>query len=232
MSTIAISIVVFSWIAAAVVASLGIPQLISLLKHKKTGNVNFASFWIFQTGILLWIIWSSLGHKNLLNAFVANSISIVFYSIMIYLLYHYKQEFGKKQKFLAAAGLSIYLIIWIIFIILNQTLKFRWSTQTQLILGLIFPSLTTLAFFPQLIYSFKKNEWKGISYWMFLVYEINNIVWIIFWILNIVSTEEKQAFIGGLVWQIISFILFGIQFTFTLRDHILTKKKSVIETDF
>ncbi|MCU9934007.1 hypothetical protein NWE61_02230 [Mycoplasmopsis felis] len=52
------------------VASLGIPQLISLLKSKRTGKINFISFWIFHLGILLWVIWSSLGSDYLLSTFV------------------------------------------------------------------------------------------------------------------------------------------------------------------
>ena len=50
-----IAIEIFGILGALATIGLGIPQLIQQLKTKKTGKVNFASFWIFYVGILLWI---------------------------------------------------------------------------------------------------------------------------------------------------------------------------------
>ncbi|MCU9934006.1 PQ-loop domain-containing transporter [Mycoplasmopsis felis] len=92
-------------------------------------------------------------------------------------------------------------------------------------MSLIFPSFTTLAFLPQLIYSLRKKIWKGISIWMYVLYEVNNLFWILYWILNLVHLGVEGALIGALIWQTISFTLFGIQFYFTLIDLLKTKKE-------
>ncbi|WP_322912908.1 PQ-loop domain-containing transporter [Mycoplasmopsis felis] len=218
-------IVIVSWIVACLVASLGIPQLISLLKSKRTGKINFISFWIFHLGILLWVIWSSLGSDYLLSTFVANSVCLTINSITLYFLYHYKREFNKNQKLAGLIGILFVYFIGIIFFVLKFTISYRWQSDVQTTMSLIFPSFTTLAFLPQLIYSLRKKIWKGISIWMYVLYEVNNLFWILYWILNLVHLGVEGALIGALIWQTISFTLFGIQFYFTLIDLLKTKKE-------
>ncbi|MGZ9756810.1 PQ-loop domain-containing transporter [Mycoplasma sp. 4423] len=232
MNPLEISIHTFSWIAAIVVASLGVPQLINQIKTRKTGNVNFFSFWVFQIGILLWLIWSSLGNEKLLSTFVANTVGVFLYGTMIILLYKYKDEFDSRIKYFGMGAIVITWIIALIFIALKITNSFKtpvylWDPKTESVMGFIFPAFTTLAFIPQMIFSIKTNSWEGVSPYMFLVYELNNTVWIIFWALNIsnpATAMHKYAFVGGIVWQIISFILFGIQFIFSFMDYQRRKK--------
>ncbi|MBN4084108.1 PQ-loop domain-containing transporter [Mycoplasma sp. CSL10166] len=211
---------VLSWIAAVFVMILSLPQLINIIKTKKTGNINFVSFWIFHTGVLMWTFWSSFGSEKLFATLIANSVCLFLYTVMIGLLYYFKKEFSLFRKKIAYLGLLIFLLVWTSFIIIRNVSDFRWTADVQTAMALIFPSLTTFAFLPQLVFSWRHKHWKGISIWMYVIYELNNLVWIIWWILLIISSvggAEVGPFIGGLIWQLISFILFGTQFIFTFK---------------
>ncbi|WP_027121502.1 PQ-loop domain-containing transporter [Mycoplasma leonicaptivi] len=218
-----------SWISAVIVMTLGIPQLIKLLTTKNTGKVNFISFWIFHTGILLWLIWSSLGSPLLLSTFVANTVCLVIHSIMLFFLYYYKKEYSQTKKMIGYMGIGAMLAVGATFFVLHWILGEVYTKDAQTTMGLIFPAFTTLAFLPQLIFSIRKNAWKGLSIWMFVLYELNNIVWILFWIFSIIYNISIKGsigpFVGGLIWQLISFTLFGIQFYFTLRYSMNEKRK-------
>lgn len=59
-------------LGAITTIGLGIPQLIQQLKTKKTGKVNFASFWIFYVGITLWVIYGVFAGPHYWQVFIAN----------------------------------------------------------------------------------------------------------------------------------------------------------------
>ncbi|MFV9451726.1 PQ-loop domain-containing transporter [Mycoplasma sp. 4463] len=236
---------IIKWICAITVISLSIPQLLKILKDKKTGPVNFVSFWIFHIGILLWVIWGATDKNNekFITVMVADGVGILVNGIMTGLLYYYKKEFTNKQKlqgYLAVLATWIIAGIFTVFYIIDYGRagsqkdpyiigKLHDSISTAM--GFIFPAFTTFAFLPQLITSFKTKQWQGVSYWMYVLYVVNNIIWIVYWILLILINEIKglsiTSAIGGLVWQSISLTLFSIQLGFTLHDKFTTQKTTV-----
>ncbi|QCZ36862.1 PQ-loop domain-containing transporter [Mycoplasma nasistruthionis] len=228
---------IFLWLSAVFVISLSVPQLVKLLKDKKTGPVSFTSFWIFHIGILLWVVYGATAKQNdlFLNVIVADGIGLFVNGIMTGLLYYYKREFTSEQKLYGYLGILATWAIGTIFIGLyfaeynlghgaavSGAFKFKVPEEATLIFGFVFPAFTTLAFLPQLIQSFKTGQWQGVSYIMYLLYVINNIVWIIWWGLGFAiaanNNDSYLGLIGGITWQIISLILFSIQLTFTLID--------------
>ncbi|VEU63380.1 PQ-loop domain-containing transporter [Mycoplasmopsis bovirhinis] len=222
-----LAISILGYIGAVLVASLSIPQLFKIIKDRKTGDVNFYSFWIFHTGILLWIVWSALSPNKLHNIIIPNTITMVIQTITLGLMYLYKSEFNQKTKLKAWIALGIYLIIGIIFIALHIGIYAGgiWKqliipASLEAIMGFVFPAFTTLAFLPQFIQSLRTHNWGGLSYGMFVIYITNNFVWIIWWILQIVAASSLNApvgsFVGGLIWQVISISLFSTQFAFTI----------------
>ncbi|MFV8483906.1 PQ-loop domain-containing transporter [Mycoplasma sp. Z473B] len=234
-----VSFNVFVWLTVVFIISLSVPQLIKLIKDKRTGNVSFTSFWIFHVGILLWVIWGATNNLNkaMLNVMLADGISLYVNGIMTILLYKHKKEFSAKKKMWGYIGvLATYLIgaLFIAFYIVDYDREatnylFKVPDAASTVMGFIFPAATTLAFTPQLIHSFKTNEWQGVTYWMYVLYVVNNIIWIIWWGLGmgLQSYEAKPNYgslIAGLCWQIISLTIFGIQLGFTLYDkHLLSK---------
>lgn len=233
---------IFLWLSSVLIVMLSLPQLYKIIKDKKTGNISFLSFWIFHIGILGWVIYGATNPHNLYNVVVADGTSIFVNGVMTYLLYHYKKEFTKKQKLMGAIGVAITWVVAIIFIILfvydqktTGAKLIQLPDKFSTIFGIIFPAFTTFAFAPQLIKSFKTKKWQGVSIWMFVIYEVNNIVWIIWWILGISKElyvnpgQQPWSLIAGLIWQFISLTIFGVQLGFTLYDRHLIKTGRKIE---
>ncbi|WP_426461261.1 PQ-loop domain-containing transporter [Mycoplasma hafezii] len=236
---------VFLVLTGIFIISLSLPQLFKAIKDKKTGDVNFLSFWIFHLGIIGWVVYGTTNPHNLYNVVAAEGIATFVNGIMTYLLYHYKQEFTRKQKLcglLAVLATWVFATIMIALFIYDHTGDRLKNTSLQLItvsdtastvMGYIFPAFTTLAFTPQLIQSFKTKNWQGVSIWLYVLYEVNNAIWFTWWILEILrqmylndqygANMGYQSFIAGLTWQVICTILFAVQLGFTLRDKYLIK---------
>ncbi|MFV8479324.1 PQ-loop domain-containing transporter [Mycoplasma sp. VS428] len=234
-----VSFQVFIWLTVVFIISLSVPQLIKLIKEKRTGNVSFTSFWIFHVGILLWVIWGATNNlnKTMLNVMFADGISLFVNGVMTILLYKHKKEFSANKKMWGYLGvLATYLIgtVFIVFYIVDYNrlpghYLFKLPDTVSTVMGFVFPAATTLAFTPQLIQSFKTNEWQGVTYWMYVLYVVNNIIWIIWWGLGmgLQSYEAKPNYgslIAGLIWQIISLTIFSIQLGYTLHDKYLLSK--------
>ncbi|UUD36320.1 PQ-loop domain-containing transporter [Mycoplasmopsis citelli] len=235
MNILDTSIAVFGWFTVVLTVGLSFPQLIKLLKERKTQKVNFYSFWILHIGILTWTIFGVLSDSKfpfkLRNVVIADGVSLFVNGIMTYLLYHFYDfnltkpsklpvvlQSSQARKLLAFTGVLLTWVIGIIFISLyfsNST--FRISSNAATIFAIIAPSLTTFAFAPQLYTSIKNKNWKGISPMMFIIFELNNFCWIVFWILSISKYGANLDLIGGLIWQIVSFILYGYQLSMVIR---------------
>ncbi|WBP84043.1 PQ-loop domain-containing transporter [Mycoplasmopsis edwardii] len=218
------AITIFGYLGAILVACLSIPQLFKTIKDRKTGEISFISFWIFHIGILLWVIWSSLSLNKFHNVIAANGITLVLESLMLFLMYEFKKEFKRKTKTMGQIAVVVVLFIGLGFILGHIYLyvsgniqKIHWSQNAETTMGFIFPAFTTLAFIPQFIQSIKTKQWGGISLGMFAIYIINNSVWIIWWILQIVYFGAIPAFIGGLIWQLVSLSVFTAQMIFTIK---------------
>ncbi|WP_051789168.1 PQ-loop domain-containing transporter [Mycoplasma buteonis] len=228
-------ITIFLVLTSILIVCLSLPQLYKSIKDKKTGEISFLSFWIFHLGILGWVIYGTTNMHSLYNVVIADGLSVFVNGVMTYLLYRYKEEFTFKKKMQGLIGV---LVTWVINIVLialfihdelsaADAKLIQLSDNYSAIMGYIFPALTTLAFTPQLIKSFKTKKWQGVSIWMFVIYEVNNIVWIIWWILEILRAVDLnlqyQSLLAGLIWQIISLTIFGVQLGFTLYDKHLIK---------
>ncbi|WP_406614083.1 PQ-loop domain-containing transporter [Mycoplasma corogypsi] len=247
-----IAINIFGWLSAITIISLSIPQLLKVLKDKKTGEINFISFWIFHIGILGWVFFAATSIQNLITVIVADGAGLFINGVMTGLLYHYKKEFQFKKKLIAYVGILVTFILGIIFIALfikdypiraeiatatdamvkdklTNDLVFTFKPTITTVIGLIFPAFTTFAFLPQLITSFKLKDWRGVSIWMFVAFQVNNLIWIIWWVLLIVNIGSKAGldviapFIVGLIWQITNLVLYAIQIGFTLHNQHLVK---------
>ncbi|TPI01328.1 SemiSWEET family transporter [Mycoplasma struthionis] len=235
---------VFGILAAITTICLGFPQLLHLRKTKKTGNVNYLSFWIFYFGLLVWLVLGVFGgNEDGWYIFVANFICTIIYSFTMFYLHYYDQN--RKEKTLSKVVIAITFFVLftiamfaVFSVLVYHKIKFnkfypekgaliKWMTGTEsLIFGLIAPSFTTLAFMPQLIISFKNKDFKGLTPWMPSIFLVNNTWWIIFFSLSIVNAKNQglglqdgamTAFIGGLIWQIISTIVYAIQLAFILH---------------
>ncbi|ADE19730.1 PQ-loop domain-containing transporter [Mycoplasma crocodyli] len=227
-------ITISSWITVVITTSLSIPQLIKLIRDKKTGNVNFISFWIFHLGIMLWLVYGAFSTKEnpymLLNVIIADGISIFINGVMMYLLYHYKKEINLTKKLIAGGFIILTWLVSIALILIwSLSSTIRITSQQALVFSLIAPSLTTFAFVPQLIQSIKTKNWKGVSHWMIFLFTINNIVWIVFWVGNIIKVSNAgnpiYDLIGALIWQSISLAIYSYQYVATLYYNNLDKKK-------
>ncbi|WLP85575.1 PQ-loop domain-containing transporter [Mycoplasma seminis] len=246
--SMSITFQIFLWMSVVFIISLSLPQLFKLIKEKRTGNVSFLSFWIFHIGILLWVIWGATNQLGLgmLNVMIADGISLYVNGIMTILLYYHKKEFTVKQKVAGYVGVGLTWVLGAMFIAFycvdmaaysqlseaaQKTFKgtFQVAAGASTAMGFIFPAFTTLAFTPQLIQSFKTNEWQGVTYWMYVLYVVNNIIWIVWWGLGMglesyKATPNYGSLIAGMVWQVISLTIFSIQLGFTLYDKALLKK--------
>ncbi|MEE3928573.1 PQ-loop domain-containing transporter [Mycoplasmopsis ciconiae] len=224
---------VISWITVITTPALSIPQLLKLLKDKKTGEVNFISFWVTHFGIFIWLLWGVFSTSSSpfiqKNVVIADGIALILSGITMFLLYFYVPNKNKNHvigaslvvlaTFIAAIGLIVYYFVYP---------SMRISVQQSLVFGFIAPAFTTFAFVPQLITSIKTKNWKGVSSWLYFLFVVNNIVWILFWILNLVQTKGTETHLyAGLVWQIISLSLFSYQWIATLyynrKDKLLQK---------
>lgn len=229
---------VFGYIGAIITVGLGIPQLVYQLKAKKTGKVNFFSFWIFYIGLLM---WTALGvwHNNdatSISIFVSNFICGIIYTFTMYFLYHF---YSKKTKHMMTGVISsistiagIYLILFIAFIL-------RWTIPTKfakldgvnaLIISLIAPAFTTLAFLPQFITGMRKKDFHGVSPYMALLFLFNCVVWLLHFIFSVVSKDtELINVVGMIVWQCISFTINSLQFIYIKKYSKGEEKNETIE---
>ncbi|BAP39701.1 SemiSWEET family transporter [Metamycoplasma canadense] len=251
MKPIDIFIQIFGALGAITTILLGVPQLIRLIKTKKSENINYFSFWIFHIGIIVWIIYGVFTpNEDGWYIFLANLFCSFIYAFTMFFLYYYNKNINKKQKMWATIAIVIseFLVIafLVVFLLLvdqkiktgkfypENTNKIRtFDSTTSLIIGLITPICTTLAFMPQLIKGLKSKNFKGLTPWMPFIFLINNSWWIIFFSLSIANTSSKGALnglIGALVWQIISSIVYTIQFSFIINYETKIKKQATQPT--
>ncbi|UUM19857.1 MULTISPECIES: PQ-loop domain-containing transporter [unclassified Mycoplasma] len=157
---------------------------------------------------------------KLRNVVIADGVSLIINGVMTYLLYHF-YEFKNdalKKRLLAFAGVLVTWIIGIAFISLYfSDSTFRITANEATVFGLIAPTFTTFAFSPQLYTSIKTKNWKGISPMLFILFETNNFCWVVFWILSIVKYGSNPDLIGGLIWQVVSLLLYAYQLTMVIK---------------
>lgn len=228
-------------LGAITTIGLGIPQLIQQLKTKKTGKVNFASFWIFYVGITLWVIYGVFAGPHYWQVFIANFTCSLIYSATMYYLYYYREDKTKALMLKVGMGILVMTLISLGLLIMfalnmQQYIKEGYpDTKTDYIIpilterdraiaAIIAPSFTTLAFLPQLITSLKKKDFHGLSPWMPFLFTINNLLWITYFILMPIykshyanpTIQIHKAWIEvapALIWQVVSLTVYILQFS-------------------
>ncbi|WLP85867.1 hypothetical protein [Mycoplasma seminis] len=246
IATPATSIVLYIFMILTIVMTVGItiPQLIHVLKVKNSQGVSYPSFWVFQLGIIIWIIWSSLSPGSMLNVLIANVFGLIINTLVLYFTYYYDSSRTKKQRVNGYIWILVSFALSLIPVALymcreiskNFTDKIaQWyliSGYASLIFSLIAPAFTTLTFLPQFIKSIKTNKWEGVTYWEYIAFIINDLIWLVWWGLEIgvYATEPIKSngstmlgYIGGISWQILSLGLYLTQFSFTIK-HEYSKK--------
>lgn len=234
------TLLAFEIITSICIIVISIPQLVKILKEKKTENISFTSFWIFHLGILFWIIFATFAPgPNYLSTLISETIAILINAALMFCIYWYLPNVTKKKLIISQIANSLTVVISIVCMFLHFFLPdVRMNGTVAAVLNLIGPAGVTLPFTPQLIKSFKTKQWEGISVWLLILYTINNIAWIVFFAVGIKielitspNTNNYLNWVGGLVWQVIGFILFDIQLWFTVKALIEKKKLNTLNAN-
>ncbi|WP_029906450.1 hypothetical protein [Mycoplasmopsis opalescens] len=209
---------VFGVIAIFTTAFIGLPQLIVLLKNKKTSaNTPYYSYWIFYVGLIGWIFIGSYDYSDpkLLASAYTNIIAGLIYTLTMIFLYRYST--GKRRKFW-----YIPLIITVaitltssILAIIGIVYEFHMNEKIFTVVIQIVPVVTTLSFFPHLIKGFQNKKFDGISEWMCGLFITTNVFWNCYWFSMVAIKGLTPALISTIIWQTFSLliyasILFGI----------------------
>ncbi len=226
-------------VALVITVLLALPQFIKVVTEKKTGkNVNFTSFWIFNSGLLLWIVFAAFMPGGLVPPLVANLASVLLYSVMIFFLYFYKEWKNKEEKtkgliivgsILVAKGIFAIILsaLWLrdqslINIIdgkpdySNNILPVIQQEWLQIAMGVIIPIFTAVAFIPQVIEGFKRKSFQGVSLVFSLAALVMNVLWWMYWFAFGLGQSFSVVSILTLSWQTVSIAIFLINFAGSL----------------
>ncbi|MDJ1645665.1 PQ-loop repeat-containing protein [Mycoplasma phocimorsus] len=227
--------------ALVITVLLALPQFIKVVKERKTGkNVNFTSFWIFNSGLLLWIVFAGFMPGGLVPPLVANLASVLLYSVMIFFLYFYKEWENKEAKrkglIIVGAILTLKGIFAIILSALwltdqsvnvqildngivdrtNAILPVITQEWLQIAMGVIIPIFTAVAFIPQIIEGFKRKSFQGVSLVFSLAALVMNVLWWMYWFAFGLGQSFSVVSILTLSWQTVSIAIFLINFAGSL----------------
>ncbi|KKB26702.1 hypothetical protein MM26B8_04900 [Mycoplasmopsis meleagridis] len=205
--------------------SLSIPQLIHLKKEKNTHNdTKFLSYWIFYVGLLGWMLYGGFNIPKTAASTYANTICAFVQSFVIYYLYKYS-TIKKNHKNMALPSLIFTLILNTIvgiISILGLYLKINgsgaWSADDRFarFVSTFFPILTCISFLPQVIKSFETKNFSGMSLYMILLFCINNVGWILLFIMQGILTGFDNL-ISPLIYQSLSLLIYGMQLQLMIR---------------
>lgn len=222
--------IIFGSLAALLTISMGIPQLIHMIKTKKTGSVKYYSYWTFYFALFFWILVGSfdIDDNKMVVSGYANIICAFIYCFTMWALYHYSDSKKRRKaqwpilfSLLATTATISSLGIW--GIVTNKHME----NNTFSVLMIIIPIITTFAFAPLILKQFETKDFSGMSIFMTLVMASANLAWIIYWIALIGNSRNVNKLLTPLVWQVISLIIYVAQFIMTL---IYGKKKSIDNT--
>ncbi|UUM19259.1 PQ-loop domain-containing transporter [Mycoplasma sp. 1018B] len=207
-----------------VTLSLSIPQLIHLLKVKKTHkDTKFISYWIFYIGLLGWMLFGGFNSPKNAASVYANAICSIIQSIVLYLLYKYsfKEQHKKVAPYILISTVTFSIIITIISILglylkINNSQEWSNNKDFATFLANFFPMVTCFAFLPQVLKSFETKNFGGMSIYMVLLFCINNIGWILlFVVLGLMSGFSNLA--TPIMYQSISLLIYGMQLQLMIR---------------
>ncbi|QBF34327.1 hypothetical protein EG856_00020 [Mycoplasmopsis phocirhinis] len=203
----------FGVLSVILTLSVGIPQLVHLIKTKKTQKeTKFYSFWMFFTGVIGWMILGALdtNQTKMSATMFANLISAFILSTTIYFSYKYS-EIKKRKKF-ALKALIISLIVSAIaasISIWGYVKNIHMPVKLMAVLILIFPMLTSFSFLPGAIKSLEEKKFGGMSKVMLYTLLLLNLMWLGYWIfLGINRGDFDSNILTSIVWQSISISIY------------------------
>lgn len=232
---------VFATISIILTVSIGVPQLVYLLKNKDTGEgVNFYSFWIVLVGAIGWMLIGSwdVAEVKMAASAIANMLSLLLFIFTIFFTYKYARNKAKrKQAWIAltvavvAVALSSALAIYGLVGKDANGNQLRMWPQLHAVCVVVFPMLTTFSFFPSVIKSLEQKRFMGMSKGMLFTLVSINITWIIYRInLGINNKEFTTGLITTMVWQFVSLSIYLSQVYLLIRQYVINKREKRIIT--
>ncbi|GAA5414858.1 PQ-loop domain-containing transporter [Ureaplasma ceti] len=222
----------FGIIAGICIVLISFPQVFKVLKEKKVEKISYTSFWFFHIGILFWIAYAAfVPYSGYAVTLISEFLAILVNTVLMFLLYYYSITRTTKKMIFSQLFNLILLLSSVACLVLYYVLPdVKMNGTWANVLNLIGPAGVVLPFTPQLIKSIRTKHWEAISVWLLVIYTINNIVWIIYFAVYIEyelvvepNTSSYISYLGGLIWQIIGFVLFDIQLYFTAKAIYLKK---------
>ncbi|WP_029608584.1 PQ-loop domain-containing transporter [Mycoplasma simbae] len=210
--------------------SVGIPQLVNLLKTKKTPEgTNFVTFWVFFSGIVGWMLigaWDPAEVKMSVAAY-ANIVSAFILSYTIFFSYKYsdKKNIQKKAPLalmfsLGISTLAATLSIWALVADLHM------PDKLMSVMIVLFPLLTTLSFLPVVFKSLEQKKFQGMSPGMLYTLLAINIFWMLYWItLAINRGDAGSDILTAMVWQTLALLIYSSQVYLLHMDKCLIRKR-------
>lgn len=236
-STLCTSYNVILGIGSFLYVIYGIPQLVFLIRKKKTEGIALSSFWILYTAS---IFYAALGFFTANDLLVYSElIAAIIFGVQMFLIVKYlpKEALNKLKRHLAYLFIILYIIIDLVLAILNAVKVLgtdqEISNDSVIITGEvaanIAPILSTIAFLPQVIKGIKtKSLFKQPFSFVFLTF-FSGLIWIFAWSLaiawySVFNRNLVNTYIINLVYQFISNIITGTQFSVWLHQSLKTKQ--------
>ncbi|WP_027119377.1 PQ-loop domain-containing transporter [[Mycoplasma] testudinis] len=202
---------------------VGIPQLLFLIRKKKTEGLALTSFWLYYSSSVFFAIFGFLvaNDQIVYSEFCA---SIIFgIQLGIIVKYIPKEEFSLNKRIISYLFVVIYISNNLIFTVLNA-LKIIGTdidpnpnaiihSHTVIVLSAIIaniaPVLSMIAFLPQVIKGIKSKSLYKQPFTFVIVIVISSTTWVVSWILGIAYFSETNpsivpTYIISCIYQIIS----------------------------
>ncbi|WP_027334856.1 PQ-loop repeat-containing protein [Mycoplasmopsis felifaucium] len=230
MGSIAVVNLIFGVIASGIMIALCIPQLISIFKTKKVGNVSYATFLIYFFGgflfSLIMIIKAGVGtyafniEKTPDTDPIINILGNVIFTILMALTITTFFVFDKKQKNAFKIGLgvmlwSLTLVVTIWAIMAYASPKFRLNLSpasiAMTVLTILATCCTALPFSIQIAKTIKLKSSEGLSVVMLYMGLLLNACLFIY--LCTLLPVKSAMFWIVVVFQTIAIIIYSIQIT-------------------
>ncbi|AIA29735.1 hypothetical protein MCFN_03105 [Mycoplasmopsis californica] len=224
----------FAWIFATIsitlTVSVGIPQLVYLLKNKDTGEgVNFYSFWIVFVGSIGWMLIGSwdIQPVKMVASSIANMLSLSIFIFTIFFTYKYARDEKKRKQAWKVLIIAALVVAFAANIAIYGLVKDkRMWPQLHAICVIIFPMLTTFSFFPSVIKSLEQKRFMGMSKGMLFTIISINVTWVCYRVaVGFNNNEFTAGLITTMVWQFVSLAIYLSQVYLLIENHLKNKNR-------
>ena len=192
-----LSIEIIGWVTTVLTILLYLPLVVKTLRTKNTEGISKITFLLVMLAGVLYVIWG--GSLNITPTVVANFSIVILMIPMLFLL--------MKSKFLAII-ISIFAIIGLVCglllhnTLLNINFDNDWfhtkSNLIALIIVIIAGTLIGSSWFPQtyIVIKDKKHSTKNMSIIGLLFGSIGNILWVLYFSLQLAYKPEYSGDAG------------------------------------